>query len=324
MPDAALLSAADADQLETADQIAAQASRMLLDAKARVAIGYFHALWLGIDTLASVTRDPVVFPTFSPSLLPLMQQETQLFVEHVIFDDDAKLATLMSAPYTFVSAPLASFYGLSGVSGTQPSMVQLGASPRGGLLTQGSVLTVSASYNQTSPVRRGKLIRNQFLCQELPPPPPSVMAQPPPIDPNATTRQKFQEHSTNPACAACHVLMDPIGFGFEGFDAIGRYRTTEHGLPVDTSGDLERTSDVNGPFNGVGDLSKRLAQSEDVGSCMVTQWFRYAQGRTETAEDACTLKALRTVFKASDRDLRQLLVALTKTDAFLYRKAVTP
>src|SRR5262249_36529505 len=125
-------------------------------------------------------------------------------------------------------------------------------------------------------------------------------------------------------CAECHQLMDPIGFGFEHYDAVGAWRDQDHGLPVDARGEILATTDADGPFDGAAPLGKRLAASEDVRKCLVTQWFRFAHGRGEGPEDACSLGRLEAAFAAAGHDVVELLVALTQTDAFRYRKVVVP
>jgi hypothetical protein len=202
--------------------------------------------------------------------------------------------------------------------------VTLAPERRGGILRLGAVLAAHAKPNQSSPVHRGKFVRERLLCQPLPPPPAGLAITAPDVDPHATTREAFAEHAADPVCATCHDLMDPIGFGFERYDGIGRHRDTDHGLPIDATGDLADTSDANGPFDGLPELAAKLAASEDVRRCVVTQWFRFGHGRPESEEDRCTLQRLQTVFAASGYRVRDLLVALTQTDAFRYRRKLEP
>jgi hypothetical protein len=138
--------------------------------------------------------------------------------------------------------------------------------------------------------------------------------------PNATERQRLSVHRADPACAACHTLMDPIGFGLENFDASGRYRETENGLPVDASGEIVGT-DVAGPYNGPVELARKLAGSEQAQACLAAHWFRFASGRAETPEDGCATAWLARQFQSQGRSLRELVLAMTQTDAFMYRTA---
>jgi len=227
---------------------------------------------------------------------------------------------MLTASYTFVSPELAAFYGVTAPSGPGFERVELDPAERAGLLTMGSLLTINAHSNQTSPVHRGKLVREAFLCDIMPLPPPDVMITVPTPDPDSTARERFAEHSKNPTCKACHELMDPIGFGFENYDAVGRFRALENGAAIDASGSIIQ-SDIDGEFDGAVELAHKLTGSNDVRDCYATQWFRYASGRGETHADKCSTTALRERFKASGGDIKELLVALTQTDAFLYRKA---
>ena len=189
-------------------------------------------------------------------------------------------------------------------------------------MTQGSLLSRHAKADQTSPIHRGKFIRERFFCTTPPPPPPDLVVSPPRLDPRKTTRERFAEHRADPGCRSCHELLDPLGYAFEHYDAVGAYRTSESGLPVDASGEIVGT-DVDGAIDGVSDLAERLASSEQVRACVVSQWFRFAYGRAETEGDACTLDKLQHAFAASDGDLRELLVQLTQTNLFL-RPAPAP
>jgi hypothetical protein len=182
------------------------------------------------------------------------------------------------------------------------------------------VLAAHALANQTDPVRRGKFVREQLLCQIPPSPPPDLEVRPPDLDPNLTTRERFSQHSKDQFCAACHKLMDPIGLGFESFDAVGRWRSDENGKPVDATGELFDT-DVDGPFDGAAALADKLAHSAQVRDCVSKQWFRFGYGRSETPADSCSLESLKALYAAGGNDVRELMVALTQTDAFMYRRA---
>jgi len=188
-------------------------------------------------------------------------------------------------------------------------------------LSQGSILTAFSKPNQTNPIGRGLFVREHLLCQIPPPAPDDVDINPPEPDPNATTREQYDQHRSDPACAGCHILFDPVGFGFENYDAIGRWRETENGQTIDASGELAAT-DVNGDFYGVAELGDRLADSEMVADCVARQWFRFANGRTESEDnDQCSLDQIRGGFEESGYDLRELLISLTQADSFMYRTA---
>ena len=236
-----------------------------------------------------------------------------------MFEQDANIETLFSAPYTMMNAELADFYGISGPSGVGFERVDLDPTKYSGIITQPGLLALNAKPDRSSPIHRGKFVRQVLLCQD-PPPPPDNVPEPPDVDESQTTREQFSQHSDDPVCAGCHVLMDPIGFGFEHFDGMGRYRALEWGLPIDASGELTAT-DVDGDFNGAVELAAKLATSEQVKACIVTQWFRFGYGRFETEADECSVTELSSTFASANYDIKELIVALTLTDAFRYRHA---
>jgi hypothetical protein len=321
MPDDALLADADAGKLDTKEGIAEVARRLLKDPRAKVAVANFHAQWLELPKLDTIAKDPTMFPEFDASLRTALETETSKFIDSV-FWDSGKFEDVLLAPYTFVDAKVAGFYGMD--PPTSSGFVKVATDPakRAGILTQGSLLAIRAKSNQSSPIHRGKFVREKLLCQMLPPPPADLVIVPPDLDPKLTTRERFAAHDSNPACSGCHHLMDPIGLGFEHYDAIGRWRDNENGLPIDATGQILDSEDVDGKFDGARDLAQRLAKSQQVQSCMVTQWFRFAYGRGESEDDACSIQAVNQMFQSSGGDMRELLVALTQTDAFRYRTIV--
>ena len=323
MPDAILLDAAANGGLETADQVRAQAHRMLADAKAHGAMLDFFDQWLRYAKTADIERDPTYYPDFVPEDRDLLVTESRTFVEDLLWGEHRDLKTLFNADYTFMNGPLAEFYGVPGVTGDTFQRVPLDTTRRAGILTQGAVMAATAKPNMTSPVFRGAYVRERILCTPLPPPPPNIPVVPPSPDPNSSTRQKFEEHDRNPACAGCHKLMDPIGYGFENFDAVGRWRTEETGHPIDPSCELTSTRDTDGTFANAAEMVRQLAESEQVQRCVVTQFFRFAQGRGETNEDLCGLERLYQGYKAGGRDFLSLVEQLTTTESFRYRRRQT-
>jgi hypothetical protein len=318
MPDAELFAAAESGKLTTPEDVAKQASRMFSDPRVRDMVREFHSQWLHLSHLDLVEKDAEMFPTFSDEILPLLRTEAESFVDHVVWEGDGTLETLMLAPYTFMNQTLAAFYGVEGVQGEQFQKVDLPDGRGSGILTQGGILSVLAKHNQTSPVLRGKFVREKLLCQIVPPPPDNINVTPPEVDPNLPTRERFKQHTDEPLCAGCHSMMDPIGFGFEHFDAIGHWRDTEANLPIDATGELLFVKEP-GPFDGVQELAAMLVGSIELDDCMSLQWFRYAYGRAETADDAGSLAYIAGQFGSGHRIL-DLIVSLTQTEAFLYRK----
>lgn len=321
-PDDLLYQAAFDNQLQTREQILAQATRLFADPRSQKMVDAFHYEWLDLAKVGEIERDAAAYPGFSLALPALLQEETRRFIEEIFTKDNGTLSALLQAPYTLLNPELAQYFGAS-VLGTGWTRVTKGANRDAGLLTQSGLLASHSHPDQSSPVRRGKFIREAFLCQALPPPPPGLVITVPSLDPNLTTRQRFSQHASDPACAGCHRLIDPMGLGFENFDATGRWRDEEGGLPIDASGELV-DADVAGVFMGPVELAQKLAASELVANCVVRQWSRFSYARGESAEDACTLDKLTTTLKGSGGHLPTLLRALVDTDAFLYRKAIQP
>jgi hypothetical protein len=292
---------------------------MLGDARVRAVLADFNRQWLDLDKIDVVEKDATVVQGFTADLPALMRTEVESFVDAVLSSDKPNLGTLFQAPFSYMNAKLAAFYGVRGPAGTAFARVDLDPTQRAGILTQGGLLAIHAHPDQTSPVHRGLFVRRQLLCTTPPPPPANVVIEVPKVDPTSTTRDRFAQHSTEAFCKSCHQLMDPIGLGFEAYDAAGRYRTTENGQPIDASGEIVQ-SDIDGKFVGAVDLAKRLAGSQQVGNCAVTEWFRYAYGRDEASDqDACNTEYLRDAFTKSGQNVRELLFALTQADGFLYR-----
>ena len=299
---------------------------MLSDDRARDAIWNFHRHWLGITHIDSISKDTTVYPAFDADVAGLWEEELRAFTESVVVDGDAKLATLLTAPYSFMNADLAALYG-DDVTGAVPAgaefeQVSLDPTRRAGIVTQGAVMATLAKGNRTSPVFRGKFVREQLMCESLPIPPANLVIVPPDLDATKTTREQFEEIGANPDCSSCHALMNPIGFGFEHYDAMGLWRETQNDKPVDATGEIVASQDLDGTFDGAVQLANQLAGSEAVAECVTSQWFRFTYNRTVTPEDRCNLDQLNEAFAASDHDLRELLVALTQTDTFLYRHQV--
>jgi hypothetical protein len=319
MPDDALFADAASGALARGDAITAHAKRLLASDKSRVLFEHFVRQWLQLDLLEIAVKDPVVYPAYSPALRDAMYAETVAFFSKTMRRDGATLSELLTGDTTWAGDALAQFYGLGAPVGPVDSTglrqykLPLG---RSGLLTQASILSAEAKPDRPSPVHRGKLVRERFFCQVLPPPPPGVNTNLASVSPNASNRDRFTQHSRDPRCAGCHQLIDPIGFGFEGFDGIGRAVPP----PVDTTGTIVGTASTNGGFNGVADLAARLAVSPDVQACFALEWYRFAYGLGETL-DSCGVQSVVAAFRAGGLGLQTLLVALTQSDHFVRRIA---
>jgi hypothetical protein len=316
MPDQKLFDAAAEGRLASDADIAAQASRMLADEKAKDAVTAFFREWLEIDRLEALPKDPASYPDYNESLKAALIGETETFTRSVLFEGDGKLETLLSANYSYNNGLLGGVYG-NGAKGTALTKTMLDGSQRLGLLTQPSFLTMTGSPDGSNPVKRGKAVYQKLLCGELPNPPPNV----PPAKPasaGGTTRERFADHATNPCAKACHTLMDPIGFAFEHYDGIGRYRTQDNDEPVDSSGSI-MLDGSNQSFSDAVELTKILSTSDTVRSCFAKQWFRFAVGRVETVADAPALASVATAFQAHQFDVRDLAPAIAVSRSFRFR-----
>jgi hypothetical protein len=322
MPDAELFAAAERGELLDAAGVEVQARRMLDSAdgqaKARQAVGSFFRQWLGLERINDVTKDATAFPAYDASLNDKWRASLLAYVENVVFDGTGTLNELFTSPTLYVDPTLAALYDVDGADhvGFEPSVAPEGS--RAGLLTQPGLMALLANPDQSSPIRRGVFVREKILCQPIEPPPADVVIEPPVAQPDLTTRERFAAHTQAEECAACHVMIDPIGFGFEAYDALGRFRTTENGLPIDVTGALEFTDDVSveGPFNGALELSQKLAASSMVRDCVLGQAFTYAVGRVaDPAVDQCALEQVRARF-AESGSLREMLIAIATSEAF--------
>lgn len=318
MPDDALLDAASAGALGDAEAIEAQARRMLEDPRAERALLSFYGDLFALDSIASIYKDPELFADFSPELVDDMRTELELFVASALSDGDARVDTLLGGSHTFVNARLAAHYGLPAPAGDGFERVELDPARWRGLLSKPILMSLASHDQRTSPTLRGKLVRTRMFCQELPPPPPDVITQIPTLG-ELSTREWVQQRLDNPNCAGCHQLMDPIGLGFESFDAVGHFRVEENGATVDATGALVGT-DVDGEFVGATGLAEKLVDSEVVSECISRQWFEFGLGRVPAVEDACTTDAILTEFSASDHDLVELMVAIATSSAFRTRR----
>jgi hypothetical protein len=283
-PDAELSAAAESGVLGSPDGREAQARRLLKTAGARAVWNTFAAQWFELTQIDKLDKDAGVFPSWASKRAQIVSDAQSFFTGHVL-DQNANLADLLSA----------------------------------GLLTQPAFLATHAQSLDDSPVQRGHFVRVRMLCQDIPPPPPTLKVTLPPPDPSLTTRQRIAAHTAGDSCRACHTLMNPLGYAFEGFDAMGQPRTTDNGQPVDTSGELTET-DVNGTFTGPEELAAKLGQSASARECFARQWFQFASGMplgTDAARAALAKEAA--AFVTGTQSVADLTVSLLRSDMFSTR-----
>jgi hypothetical protein len=323
MPDAALLERATSGTLATSAEIEAEARRLIATARARETALDFQDQWLGLSRLEGAAREAPDLAYGPTELVPDFKASLAAFLEDAMFGEIGTVQNLFTSPKLFVNQKLAPLYGVNAPAGE--GFEASTSANRNGLLTQPAVMALLAHADQSAPVLRGAFVRERILCLPVDPPPPEVNPSPPPVDVNATTRERFAQHTAEPTCAGCHVLIDGVGFGFERFDQFGRYRALEHSLPVDDSGEVVGTEDpqLEGAFVGAAELSARIAASDRVRDCVATHWYRYAMGRVEDNADACSLEQVKTRFRDGGGKFTDLLVGIALSDAFRYRPAMT-
>ncbi|MDP8999003.1 MAG: DUF1592 domain-containing protein, partial [Myxococcota bacterium] len=326
MPDATLQSAAGNGQLATRDGVMQQVKRMWTNPKAEAFYSRFPGLWLGtLNITAAKQPDPTIYPQFDASLQTAMQGETAAFMREFI-TQDVSFFDFLNAKFTYVNQRLAQFYGIPGQFGNQFMRVDLtGNMERGGILTQGSYLLSTSAPDRTSPVLRGQWVLSRIMATPAPAPPANV----PPITPATSTdgktfRQKMEAHVSNPVCASCHKMMDPIGFGLENYDGIGKWRTTDNGLAVDASGTL-----TNGQsFSGAIALESILRKDPSIPTAVVQYLMSYALGRSigtasdQWLADQCAVGALAAAFQSQDNSRMASFVSrVAGMDAMRLRRA---
>lgn len=332
MPDDALLNAAASGELNTAAGLERQARRMLQSPKAREAVNEFLTEWLRFDRLQGTVRDRRLYSMFTPELTVAMTEETRRLASHLVWTK-GNFMEFFSAPYSFLNADLAKLYKLPEPK-EEYGRVDLPAdTERAGVLSQASFLTMTSKPAETSPTARGLFIREQFLCQDVPQPPPGVNANLPPVtrEKPMTQRERLGVHLSNPGCASCHSLIDPIGLAFEKFDAVGGYRpkmkltifparfekNTEAKnveLDIDTKGNVAGLP--NASFTTPRELGMILAASSACQQCVAKQLFRYMSGRHEGRPDRIVIGRAFDDFKKSGFQFTELMVSLTKWSTY--------
>ena len=324
-PDQTLLSLAADGQILDPDILQNQVASMLLDPRANQTIVSLSQQWLSLNLLPIVPREGE-YEVLTDEIRVQMAMEIEKMMV-AAFSDNITLRELLTADHSFMSEELALYYGL----GFQPQNLDEDGFRRmdlsndshyGGLLTQGALLTVHALPSSSSPVHRGVLIRERLLCQELPLPPANLDTSPPAMDPSKSTREKYEAHSVEPACSGCHDLIDPLGFGLEHYDGIGRWRALDGIHEVDASGVVTGIANGDVSFDGVKEMSSVLAEQPEVSQCFVQQWYTYGfgDGDREKSSVSCGLEEAFGLYGELGETLQSPLLALTRSERFLERE----
>jgi mono/diheme cytochrome c family protein len=321
MPDETLLNLASDHELAKPEVLNAQVKRMLADKRSVALVDNFAGQWLELRNLDSVRPDPDQFPEFDNQLRKAMYTETHMFVSALI-QEDHSILDFINGNYTYLNEKLAKFYGIPGVTGDNFRRVELDGTQRSGVLTQGSVLTVTSYPTRTSPVLRGKWILENVLNTPPPPPPPgvgSIDAKGGPA--SGTMRQQMERHRANPICAGCHTKMDPLGFALENYNAIGQWRTQDASQTIDSSGVLPDGK----RFKGSSEMKAILAENRDAfADCLTEKLMIYALGRGLEGFDRTATKKIVARLQQNDYRFSALISGIVESVPFQMGRGDTP
>jgi hypothetical protein len=322
MPDDELLNLAFRGKLRTGDQLQRQVARMLQDSKAEALVDNFAEQWLNLRKYDQLTPNPELFPEFTPALRDDMRRETTQFFTHLVREDRSVL-DLLAADYTFLNERLARHYGIAGVQGEEFRKVSLEGTPRGGLLTHGSILTLTSNPARTSPVKRGKWILENLLGEPPPPPPPNV----PELEDqkeqlSGTLRQQLEQHRKNPNCAVCHQQMDELGFALENFNAVGAWRTFDGSHPIDAVATLPSGERFDGPRQLVQVLVSK--KRDPFVRCLAENLLTFALGRGLEYYDVCAVDKIVGQLPQHDFRFSALVLEIVQSDPFQKRGRAEP
>ncbi len=333
MPDSAIMDAAAKNQLSTPEAVERAARRMLDHTKARDAFDEFVSQWIRFDRILTASKDRRRYPQFTRETAVAMTEEARVFLGDLVWSD-RNFMDFVRADYGFMNSELAAIYGVPAPAREFSRVAFPAASERSGLLGQALFLALTAKPDETAPTARGLFVREQFLCQHVAEPPPGINTNLPDVTEAKpqTNRERLGGHVTNPSCFTCHNLIDPIGFGFEKFDAIGARRETFKlsfsaggrynrrtppktvELAIDTKGHVAGVANSN--FSSPVELGKVLFESAQCQECVVKQYFRYATGRMETSGDRPLIRNVLSDFRASQFRFKELMVSFIKSKEF--------
>jgi len=327
MPDDTLFQEAAAGQLETPEQIKAQAIRMLADNRAKIGLRNFYEQWLKIGNLP-VSKTGKYASAYTAATQASIRASFDAQVDAALWSPSGGLTALLNGKQAFVDQVTAPIFGVKGITGSALQAVTVDSTQRAGILMHPAIMATFAKENGTHPIKRGVFVWDQILCQDLPDPPSNIPSFPP-LPPDSSVRQAYDTFTSPPTCRACHVRINPIGFLFENYDTMGAYQTTDdNGKTVDSSvtvagaQNLDHTPDtkLNVPMTSAVQLANALAaEPELTNQCLVTKLYRYTNKRLDGAADKPIITALAGSFASTAQNIPQLLTGLTQTEAFLNR-----
>ena len=314
-PDEALRAAAANGELTNPENIRQHAERLLDDPRARTTLVRFFRDFMNLAKLDSLDKLPDKFPQITATLGPSMRIQMERMFEETVFERQGDFRNLFTTRDTYINEDLARVYGIDNITGPEWVPITLpDDGTRPGILTTPGFLALNAHKSQTSPTHRGRFIRVNLFCQDIPPPPPGINTTLPEPDPNTPTtlRQRLDEHRTNPQCSGCHDRMDPIGFAFESYDAIGAHRTTdESGLTIDT-----KTSVDGRELSGAAAMADLVGTLPDVGACIARRFYEHAGAHLAGNTDEAAVELLVNDFVSEDYAFKKLVLALVTNDGY--------
>jgi hypothetical protein len=317
MPDETLFDLGRHVKLSNPEELARQAERLLRDSRSAALVENFAGQWLQLRNLKLSTPDPKRFPAFDEPLRAAMQRETELFVTEVV-QKNLPLSTFLDADFTFVNERLAKHYGIPDVKGKEFRKVSLAATTRRGIMTQASILTLTSNPTRTSPVKRGKWVLETILGTPPPPPVPNAGDLQEGEELKGTLRQRMEQHRANPTCASCHNRMDPIGFGFENFDAIGAWRTKDGTFPIEPGGTLPSGQSFQTPLELVAVLKQR---DGDFRRCFTEKMLTYALGRGLESGDRIYVADIAKAAAGRGDTVSALIQEIVTSEPFRFRRS---
>jgi hypothetical protein len=317
-PDDALLAAAANNDLTDPAKREQQVARMLQDPRFSRGLTQFYSRWLNLNAFREAARD---VPEFNATVVNDLSTSLLMTATELYKTESPNISSLFTGESYFLNDGLRQFYGLTG-SGPGFTATEMRGQQRRGLMTHPALMALLARPNESFPIGRGLFLLRKVICQEVPHPPAGLVIPPlPALQEGVSTRERLEAHTAGQVCQSCHSMINPAGFALESFDEVGRYRATDHGRPVNTSGSLSLGKDVDGAFATGDELIARLAQSQSVRACFAETYLDFALAHAVTDEaDTCSIQALSKSFAASG-DLKQLVAAVAETDSFRLRLA---
>jgi hypothetical protein len=323
-PDDALMELAGNGKLHESATLTAQAKRLLMAGGAGSAaaknVGSFFRQWLQFESLPDLTKDASIFPMYTPEAVTDLMAANQQFIEGVLFDPagDRSVKTLLTASYGYVSSRTAPLYGVQ-AAGTALTKTELPGKERRGLLTDIAFIAGASDSDDTNLPARGRIVREQALCATVAPPPQAFEFDETKVTPDMTNREKFNTHTTNPACAACHTLFDGIGFAMEQYDTIGRFRTMDKMKTIDSSGELPLPSGTL-KFANYLDFIDQVVKMPETYACVASQYAAYSTGRAPGSIPKCEADTIAKAFTDGGYSLDALVAAVVTSPNFTLRR----